>query len=218
MKLLFKPKTMLTALALAACAVGAQADTVQIKTHVAGGTLYADLVNTTDSSYSGPAALWNVQNQTTGDSFLAYCLELLQGADQSNPQTYTSATYNANANVRELYDRFYGTILQSDSQAVGFQLALWELIGSTDVSLFTGTTTNAVSVAESMLTTVASSNTGYTADQYIYTRWSNGTYQDVLQVTQVANAVPEPQTLLLGGLGLMAMGAVSRRKRKHQNA
>ena len=218
MTLLSHSKTLLATLAMAAFASGAQADLVEVLPHKAGTTLYADVVNTTNNSYTGPAALWSVHNQTTDERFLAYCLEMLEGADQVSPQTYTSGAYNPTANVRELYDRYYSSVLQSPGNAVGFQLALWDLLGFADVDNFV-TTIGATSIAQTMLDAVLGSSTGYTPDQYEYIRWTSDGFQDVLQVKAAGNVVSEPQThtLMLGGLGLMVAGLASRRRKARKN-
>ncbi|WP_326542681.1 hypothetical protein [Pseudorhodoferax sp.] len=68
-----RPKTLLASLALAGLAGVAQADA--IKVDVYNG--YVDIVQS--STYAGDAALWSVTNTTVpADSFLAYCIELIQ--------------------------------------------------------------------------------------------------------------------------------------------
>ena len=135
MKLLSKYKTLLASVALAALTGGAQADVVQIKGHTANGINYGDSV-VAPGVYSGVAALWNVSNLDEGTSFLAFCLQLLERVDETTSQVYTAGSYAPTGDVQELFDRYYGTVLDSRTSAVGFQLALWELTGQVDVSAF----------------------------------------------------------------------------------
>lgn len=213
MKFLSKSRTLLASLALAALAGGAQADVVQIRGYVANGTAYADLA-TAPNVYNGIAALWSVTKVADNTSFLAYCLQLMENIDRAGSNDYTSSTYAPGAtvmtDVQELYDRYYGSVTQTVSRAVGFQLALWDLTGEIDVTSFVAPT-NAIAEAKLMLDGVANATAPYTQNAYRFTRWSNNGLQDVLQ----ANEVPEPQThaLLLGGLGLMAAGMASRRRK-----
>lgn len=214
MQFISKSKTLLASLALMAVAGTAQADALQIKAYQSNSTSYSDFVVGTPV-YSGIAALWNVTNTDTSTSFLAYCLELLESVDQTGTHAYVSGAYAPTADVQELYDRYFGTVVQGRVQAVGFQLALWALTGQADVSVFAAPT-DVVAQANLLVDGVLNGTTPYVQDRYTYKRWSNNGLQDVLQVTEASNQVPEPHTgaLLLGGLGLLAMGMVSRRRKE----
>ena len=218
MKLLSKSKTLLASVAFLGLAGGAHADLVQVKAHVANGIVYADAVMASGATDTA-AALWNVSNLDTGTSFLAYCLQILERVDEQVSHDYTSSTYAVSAGVQELYDRYYGTVQVSRAYAVGFQLALWQLIGEADVSGFTAPQ-DAIARANALLDGVDNSTDDYAENVYTFKRWTNDGLQDVLQATPTTNAVPEPQThaLMLGGLGLMAMGVVSRRRRSPKNS
>lgn len=209
MDLLICPRKLLAALALAGLGAVAHADVVRIEAHDG----YFDIVQS--NSFAGPAALWSVDNQTTGDSFLAYCLELLESVSY-RPQTYTSVAYAPSADIEELFDRFYASSITSAENAIGFQLALWDLLGQASAASMTTGLPGARAVALEMLDTVHHAGTGYQSGQYRYIRWSSNGYQDILQVlADNPNEVPEPQTaaLMLGGLGLMGMGLASRRRK-----
>lgn len=209
MKLSHRLRQLCAALALVGLAGAAQADPLRI---TPAGDAF-DLVQS--SAYSGPAAMWSVRNLTTDESFLAFCLELLQGADQSNAQEYTASSYAPSAPVRELYDRFYGSVQTSAATAVGFQLALWDLLGQATVADFTTGLAGAKTAAQAMLDTVNGSDTGYQPGQYEFRRWSSAGFQDVLQVVPGRNEVPEPAThaLVVSGLGLLLAGVATRRRR-----
>lgn len=210
MKISNRARRLLAAAAFIGLAGTVQADALRISPH----SNYFDLVQS--PTYSGPAAMWSVQNLTTADSFLAFCLELLERADQANAQNYTAAAYAPSANVSELFDRFYSTAQSSISSAVGFQLALWELLGQASVDDFTAALPGVKTAAQNMLDTVAASDTGYQPGQYQYRRWSSAGFQDILQVIPGGNQVPEPAShaLVLSGLGLLVAGTASRRRRQ----
>lgn len=213
MKMQSRSRKLLAVLALAGLASTAQADVVTVDA-------YEDNYDLVESpTYSGMAALWKVENLTLGDSFLAYCLELAQGVDQQGSQNYSRVSYAPNGNMEELYDRFYAQSLTDADQAVGFQLALWQLSGQLPDASDVESTIGATAVAVSMVDTVLHANTSYQPGRYQYYRWTNGDHQDLLQVVPAGgNEVPEPQThaLMLGGLGMMAMAAAARR-RKNQD-
>lgn len=154
----------------------------------------------------GPG-VFNALNLTTGTSFLAYCIEQSQSVRRSD-QTYTAGAYSAPAGVQELYDRFYGTSLQTQQGAVAFQLALWDLTGNTSLSSYSSSDAN-VALATTWLNTVNADNNPF-AHQYTLTRWSSSSLQDVVQ----AAPVPEPETYALMLAGLGAIGLIARRRQE----
>lgn len=161
------------------------------------------------SAPTSAAGLFNVQNLTTGTSFLAYCIEQSVSAG-SGSQSYSAAAYVAPSAVQELYDRFYSTALTTQKGAVAFQLALWQLTGGQSVSSYTFVSVaGAQSLASSWLDTVNADNTPF-AQQYSLIQWTNASYQDVVQ----AVPVPEPETYALMLVGLGAIGLVARRRQQ----
>lgn len=167
------------------------------------------------AAVTGTAGLFNVQNLTTGSSFLAYCIEQNQSAG-SGSQSYSAAAYAAPTGVQELYDRFYDTSLKTQQGAVAFQLALWQLTGGQSVSSyslvidpFTGQSIGAQSLASSWISAVNADNNPF-AQHYSLVAWSSASSQDVLQ----AVPVPEPETYALMLVGLGAIGLVARRRQQ----
>lgn len=153
--------------------------------------------------------LFDVQNLSTGSSFLAYCIEQSQGAVSAS-QSYTSSAYTSASGVQELYDRFYDTSLQTQQGAIAFQLALWQLTGGSTVASFSYVqVAGAKDLASSWISTVNADNNPF-AQKYTLTRWSNVDHQDVLQA--VAVPVPEPETYALMLAGLGAVGLIARRR------
>jgi MYXO-CTERM domain-containing protein len=177
-------------------------------------------------NFNNPAASsdvlgsFTVNNTTTQSSFVAYCLEVLQNI--STTAVYTSSIFN-NADVQALYDQRYGSLATAGSpariQQAAFQIALWEILDTGNVSRATALTTGSVNgwtpfeqqaltLAGSWLTTLVDPTPG--VNTYTLTRWSNGPAQDLLQATLRTQAVPLPSTLLLGLAGLLGLGAVRR--------
>lgn len=208
----FRPRMLLAALALAGMAGAAQADV--LKVDVNNG--YTTLAQA--PGYQGEVAQWSVTNTTPVgapyDSFVAYCLQMMESVDQVGTQNYTRVSFNASADVQELYDRFYSQSLTSAVNAVGFQLALWDLLGQADATGFVTGLAGAGAAALMMLDEVANGTDPYEEDQYELISWISEDKQDLLQAVRTGGGeVPEPSALVLGGVGLLALGWVSRRRK-----
>lgn len=209
----FRPRMLLAALALAGMAGAAQADV--LKVDVSNG--YTTLAQA--PGYQGEVAQWSVTNATTPpvgapfDSFVAYCLQMLESVDQVNGQNYSRVNFAANADVQELYDRFYSQSLTSAVNAVGFQLALWELLGQADADGFVTALSGAGAAALMMLDEVHNGTDPYQKDKYELISWISDGNQDLLQAVPTSGEVPEPSALVLGGVGLLALGWASRRRK-----
>ncbi len=170
------------------------------------------------------AGVFNVDNLTTGTSFLAFCFELLQGVGVgalTPPGLEFTASTAVNADTQALFNQSYATLDFSDASAMaGFQIALWETLD--DSSLTTGSYQNWVgdtsSFEEDLALMIADTFLGNVAagapatGNYNLTSWLNGTSQDLVQATPPTGTVPEPATALLGALGLAGIAAVRRRK------
>ena len=170
------------------------------------------------------AGVFNVDNLTTGTSFLAFCFELLQGVGVgalTPPGLEFTAGSAVNANTQALFNQSYATLDFTDASALaGFQIALWETLD--DSSLTTGSYQNWVgdtgSFEEDLALMIADTFLGNVAagapatGNYNLTSWLNGTSQDLVQATPPTGTVPEPATALLGALGLAGIAAVRRRK------
>lgn len=163
------------------------------------------------------AGLLEAKDAATGSSFLAYCLEYGIARVSPGSASYTSSSYNASADVQELYDRFYGMVAnaatRSTETAAGFQLALWELAGGPAASSFNAPTPAGVVAAAASMLGLVHADDNAVAKAYDLTLWDGGAAQNVLQAT----AVPEPETyaLMLAGLGAIAF-LTSRRSQRDQ--
>lgn len=219
MKMLARTKTLLTAMAFAGLAGAAQADALRIAPTTVGtgpGSSYSHLVSLPE--YRGVATQWTVNNQTTGDRFLAYCMEISQTLQQGAEHEYVRSEYTASADIAELYDRFYADATAGNKEmAITFQLALWMLLDQVAEDHPDNQAKPYVTAADALIDVVRSSDTGYDAGQYQYYRWTNDSQQDILQVlANRPNEVPEPHThaLLLGSLGLLAAMRSKARRRE----
>lgn len=223
-----KQLPMIKKAALAFAAAGlmasatAHADTLLLDQDV--NTLLAFTVDAAGQSKSIDTGLFNVSNLTTGDAFVAFCAELLQGVSVQAVTTGLDFTSSAStsAAVKTLFDQSFSTLnLTSAAEVGGFQIALWELLED-DGDLTTGNYSNWVgktgSAAEASALTIAWIELQAVADgdpttgNYSLTHWASSLSQDLIQASTGGGAVPEPTTLALGALGLAGLSAVRRRK------
>lgn len=153
---------------------------------------------------------------STGSSFLAFCMELLQGIAPT-AVTYTSTTQGINSDMQKLFNTGYASLgLTSKlnyNQLAGFQIALWET--QDDKNLVTGNYANwsapgsVLAYAQSFLDGLGGTATG----NYQLTAWTSPSHQDIIQATPVTGGtVPEPATALLAGLGLAGIALLRRRQ------
>ncbi|WP_347248334.1 PEP-CTERM sorting domain-containing protein [Zoogloea sp.] len=214
-----------SAVALAAvglfASASAQADSLVLEQDI---NSLAFTVNVGGQQDDVVAGVFNVDNLTTGGSFLAFCFELLQGVGVGSltpPGLEFTAGSAVNANTQMLFNQSYATLDFTDASALaGFQIALWETLD--DGNLTTGTYKNwvgdtgsfeedlALLVAETFLDNIAA---GLPATgNYKLTTWLNDSSQDLVQATPGTGTVPEPATALLGALGLAGIAAIRRRQ------
>lgn len=180
-----------------------------------------------------PQAL-SVTNRTTNSSFVAFCIELGQGLSASYlfdaTDTYQGpmslASYSSAAvaaNVQSLFDQYFGTLTPGfqGTDTAAFQLALWELTDDGDFSTgrftaWSGANANTtlddttLLVAQDMLANLSDPTPN--SNTYDLSVWTNGQFQDLIQVSMGGGTVPEPGTLALLGLAGLAGLGVMRRK------
>ncbi len=224
-----------SALALAAvglfASASAQADSLVIEQDINSLAFTVNVSGTQDDVVAG---VFNVDNLTTGTSFLAFCFELLQGVNVNAltpPGLVFTAGSTANADLQTLFNQSYSSLDFSDaSQLAGFQIALWETLDNSDLSSgtlnnWTGAHTGSALPADQQAIadeTEALDNAwlylqkltqNYPAPgNFALTTWSSPNSQDLIQASTATNRVPEPTTLMLGALGLAGLSAVRRRK------
>ncbi len=138
-----------SAVALAAvglfASASAQADSLVLEQDI---NSLAFTVNVGGQQDDVVAGVFNVDNLTTGGSFLAFCFELLQGVGVGSltpPGLEFTAASAVNANTQMLFNQSYATLDFTDASALaGFQIALWETLD--DGNLTTGPTRTGLAI------------------------------------------------------------------------
>ncbi len=166
-------------------------------------------------------------NGASPTSFAAYCIDSLHFSTTAFNPNYTPSTTHSIASVfatqytdiKNLFNKFYAGTVSNAANAAAFQLALWE-IANDDKNLNTGIvkvngSTNAalVSGAAALLGNLSYSGPDmYSLTLYQVDRAAGGVGQDYVVATPSVTAVPEPSTLAMLGVGLLALGSIARRR------
>lgn len=181
-------------------------------------TLLAFTVDVSGLTKSVETGVFNVANQTTGASFLAFCSELLQGVAVGAVTTGLefSPTGVIPVAVQTLYNQSYSLVNPTSAvEVAGFQIALWEAMDNGDLysgavqnwAGKTGSATETEALDQAWIYLQALADGDPATGSYQLTNWSNGTSQDIIEAK-----IPEPTSLALGALGLAGLSIVRRRK------
>lgn len=174
--------------------------------------------NIDGSPLTATVGRFDVDNQTTSDSFIAYCLEVIQGLDV--PDDYTASAFS-NAGLQALYDQRFASV-DTRVEEAAFQIALWEILDDSDLT--TGQLTGwapgddaanpdfaleveALALTEDWLANLADPSAG---NDWNLTAWRSDTSQDLISATP-SETVPVPSSLLLGLTGIFGLAALRRR-------
>ncbi len=227
-------KHFLTRIAAAALLVGgamsAHADVNLALTgwQYSGNNVNITATGTTPAAYAGAAGAFKGSLSGAGifdsPSFVTYCVELEQSFSWSSnltsytlvsPAAYSQASPNANGwgpNAVTIGNRlgelltYALPLVTNAANSTALQLAIWNTIYDTDLTVSSGTFTDASTFAGQANTYLLdSSGNGSTLQVGILT---NSNKQDFI----VAAPVPEPSTYALMLAGLAGMGFVARRR------
>ena len=166
-------------------------------------------------------------NGASPTSFAAYCIDSFHYSSTNfNPNYTPSATHSVTSifssqatDIQNLFNKYYAGTVSNAANAAAFQLALWE-IANDDKNLNTGvvrvngaTSPGLVSGAAALLGNLAYAGPDmYSLTLYQVNRTSGGVGQDYIVATPTVTPVPEPSTLALLGIGLLALGSIAKRR------
>ena len=214
------------AVALFAMAPAAQASTVELAyqgSNAWGTPAWARSVSyeLNGNAKTHGAGLFRLEDTGTGQSVLAWCIDLLNtlALPATHSTTAVSATAAQLTNIDKLFTSAYNMVTDADT-AAGFQIALWEIMSDTgsaeglDLSNgefeTTGSGTHYTLAAGYLSGLEAQATGGYTLTTYF-----NATSQNLVEgtIAPPAAVVPVPAAGLLLLSGIAGFGMMRRRKK-----
>lgn len=163
-------------------------------------------------------------NATVGNvSLEAWCVDIFQQTtfgsavgDFSSASADTILSTLGQFRVAALQNLAAEALNQVDNAktSAAFQLAIWEIVNETGSAY--DLSTGAFTVSDVSKNDVSSLAQGWldnlpTTSNYKFDLWTSPSHQDLISFKAPATSVPEPGTIAVGGLGVLAL-AMSRRR------